>query len=57
MSLLEQNTTTKKYVKKLLKLDVGDKNNKKYKVEGIWDNIIYTRESKNHLSEFYYLVE
>lgn len=38
-----------------LKFEANDKS-KKYKVKKIWNNVIYTRESKSHLSKFYYLV-
>ena len=56
MLLLEQNTTRKKRVKKVPKLDVGN-NNKKYEVEAIWDSAVYTMESESgHLPRLYYLV-
>lgn len=35
-------------------LDEGD--SKKYEVEAIYNSIIYSNKSKNHLSGFYYLV-
>ena len=57
MSLLEQNTTIKGWVsKKLLELDVGNKDREKYKMEPIWDNVVYTKESKDHLPGLYYLI-
>lgn len=31
-------------------------NSKKYEVEGIWDSVIYVKESKDHLLSFYYLL-
>ena len=37
------------------KLDANN-SKKKYKVEAIQDNIVYTRELKGHLSAFYYLI-
>ena len=57
MSLLEQNTTRKGRVdENATELDVGD-NNGEYKVEAIWDSVVYARESKSgHLPGLYYLV-
>ena len=56
MLLLEQDTTRKEWVKKThLELDAEDK--KEYKVEAIWDNTVYARESESgHLLGIYYLV-
>ena len=31
-------------------------NNKKYKVDGIWDSTVYVKESAGQISRFYYLV-
>lgn len=32
-------------------------NNKKYKIEGIWDNAVYAKEfAASHLLSFYYLI-
>ena len=43
--LLKQDVTKKwRISKKLLELDVS--NSKEYKVEAIWDSVIYARESK-----------
>lgn len=40
----------------MTEFDVSNKN-KKYKVERIQDNIVYTKESENgHLPKLYYLV-
>ena len=55
MSLLEQDTTRKKRVKKVPELDVGN-NSKEYKVEAIWNNAVYATESEGHLPRLYYLV-
>ena len=56
ISLLEQNTTKKERVKKVLKLDGGN-NSKEYKVEAILDSAVYANESDlGHLPGFYYLV-
>lgn len=29
---------------------------KEYKVKAIWDNVIYVKKAKSHLSKFYYLI-
>ena len=56
MSLLEHNTTKKERVKKVPKLDNGNES-KKYKIEAIWDSVVYAEESESgHLPELYYLV-
>lgn len=59
MSLLEQNIIKEEEIKKdksTIKLNANDKN-KEYKVEVIWNSIVYTNKSaKNNLSEFYYLI-
>ena len=40
-----------------MEFDANDNVTGEYKVEAIWDNAIYTRESKSdHLSDSYYLV-
>ena len=59
MSLLEQDTTTKKRINKLFlepepEFDAG--NNKKYKVEAIKDSAIYAKEAKKYLSGLYYQI-
>ena len=56
MSLLEQNTIRKERVKKVLELDVGNESSKDYKVEVIWDSVVYVRELEEYLPGFYYLV-
>ena len=56
MSLLEQTTTRKEPVEKVLELDTGNTNSKKYKIEAIWDNAVYARKLEGHLPGFYYLV-
>ena len=46
MFLLEQNTTKKRLVNdKQLDFEFEANNNKKYKVDGIWNSAVYTRES------------
>ena len=58
ISLLKQDITKEKWMnKKVLELDVGNKGNKKYKVEAIWDNAIYTKKSQlKQLTGLYYLI-
>ena len=56
VSLLEQNTPRKKRVKKVPELNTGD-NSEEYKVEAIWDNMVYAIESElGYLPGLYYLV-
>ena len=56
LSLLKQNTTRKKRVKKVPELNTGN-NSKEYKVEAIWDNAVYGNKFESgHISGFYYLV-
>ena len=58
MFLLEQDITRKKRVHEedAEKLDAGD-DNRKYKVEVIWDSAVYARESElGHLLGLYYPV-
>ena len=56
ISLLEQDTTKKEQVKKVLELDVGD-HSKEYEVEAIWDSAVYIMELKSsHLPTLYYMV-
>ena len=42
--------------KNAIKLGTGNNNSKKYKIESICENILYTRESMGYLSRLYYLV-
>ncbi len=42
--------------KTIIILEFQAGNDKKYEVERIWDNVIYTRKSKDHLLDFYYQV-
>ena len=47
MSLLEQDTTKKERVdKKVTKLGFEAGNSKGYKVEAIWDSVVYANKSK-----------
>ena len=57
MSLLEQDTTKKErvYEENAEELNAGDK--EEYKVEVIWDSVVYARELElGHLPGLYYLV-
>ena len=56
MSLLKQNTTRKGLVNEnATKLEAGD--SKEYKVEAIWDSVIFARKSESgHLPGLYYLL-
>lgn len=56
--MLEQNTTKKRQIdENLTNLDVGNNNNRKYKVKAICNNAIYAKELKSgHPPKFYYLV-
>ena len=58
MSLLEQDTIRETQVDKnnATKLDASNNNSKKYKIEIIYNNVVYIKESKNYLSKLYYLV-
>ena len=56
VSLLEQDTPRKKQVEKVPELDTGD-DSKKYKVEAIWDSVVYAMEWKlGYLPRLYYLI-
>ena len=40
-----------------MEFDASDNDNRKYKVEAIWNSEVYVRESESgHLLDFYYLV-
>ena len=60
--LLKYNITRKGQVDKKVRQMKFDNNNdngnnsRKYKVEEIWDSVVYARKSKGHLSGLYYLV-
>ena len=60
VSLLEQDITKKGRVDKevrLIEFDANDNDSGEYKIEVIWDSVVYTRESKSgHLPGLYYLV-
>ena len=57
VSLLEQDITRKKRVKKISELDVGDKGSEEYKLEAIRDSAFQANESElGHLAGLYYLV-
>ena len=59
MSLLEQDTTRKRWVDKEIRqveFDTGN-DSREYKVEAIWNSAVYTRESElGHLLGLYYLI-
>ena len=56
VSLLEQDTTKKEQVKKILELDVGE-DSEEYGVEAIWDSAVYVNKLESgHLPDLYYLV-
>ena len=58
VSLLKHNNTRKGRVDEIttqLKFEVGD-NGEEYKVEAIWDSVVYARKSEGHLPGLYYLV-
>ena len=55
MSLIDQTTTKKRQIdKKITELEVG--NSKEYKLETIWDNAVYAKNTKDQLPGLYYLV-
>ena len=56
VSLLKQDTIKKSWMNKFSvpEFEAGD--NKKYKVEAIWDSVIYIKEADRHLPELYYLI-
>ena len=60
MSILEQDITRKRRVDKevrQMEFDIGYDDSEEYKVEAIWDSVVYARESKSgHLQGFYYLI-
>ena len=60
VSLLEQDITRKGRVDeevRHMEFDAGDDESGEYKVEAIWDSVVYVRKSKSgHLLGLYYLV-
>lgn len=59
MSVLKQNITRKGQLDKLTsQLWFDDANGKgnEYKVEEIWDNMVYARDSEDYILGIYYLV-
>ena len=55
MSLLEQDTTRKKWVdKNVIKFEAC--NSKEYKIEVIWDSTVYANKTKGHLLSLYYFI-
>ena len=57
MSLLKQDIIKNEQINEnVTRLNAGNKDNKEYKVEAIWDNIVYANKSESHLLGLYYLV-
>ena len=57
MSLLKKNIVRKERIEEVLKLNVGNKDSKKYKMEAIYNSAVYVNELKSgHLPSFYYLI-
>lgn len=55
--MLELDNIRKKWVDKNPTQQKFDADNKKeFKIEEIWDNVIYAKESKGHLLGLYYLI-
>lgn len=54
--MLEQNITKNKWVDKITKLNTNNNYSAKYKIEAIYDRVIYTKELVDYLPELYYLV-
>ena len=57
VSLLEQDTTKKEWVNKTTQAEFETGDDEEYKVEGIWNSVVYAMESEaGHLPRLYYLV-
>lgn len=58
MSLLKEETTSKRQVNKLLELEqeFNSGNDKKYKVEVTHNSKVYAKEAVSQLPGFYYLI-
>ena len=57
MLLLEQDITRKGQVdENMTKLDIGNDESKKYKVEAICDSVVYAKKSKSDLPWLFYFV-
>lgn len=59
MLLLEQDITRKKRLNRnnVKKLDASNNKGKKYKIEAIWDSVVYKKELDwGHLAKLYYLI-
>ena len=57
VSLLEQDITRKGRVdKKIMELEFEANNSKEYKLEAIWNSVVYANKAKGHLPSLYYLV-
>lgn len=59
MSLLKQSITKKRRVNKNIRqinFNASSNKSKEYKIETIWDGLVYTRESTGYLPELYYLI-
>ena len=57
MSLLKQNITRKEQVdEKVTEFKFEASNSKEYKVEAIWDSVVYVNKANGHLPGLYHLV-
>lgn len=56
MSLLEQDTTKKKWINKFLLPDFKVGDNKKYKVKAIQDSVVSAKKADGYLLKLYYLI-
>ena len=57
MSLLEQDIIRKGQVDEdTAESDTGDNESGEYKMEGIYDSVVYAKKSAGHLPGLYYLV-
>ena len=57
VSLLVQDTTKKRRMdEKVTKLEFEASNSEEYKMEAIWNTVVYANEAKDHLPSLYYLV-
>ena len=55
VSLLERDTTKRGWVNDM-QLEFKADNNKEYEIDGIWDSVVYAKESAGQLPGLYYLV-
>ena len=55
MSLLKENIIRKEQIDKNV-TEFETNNSKKYKIEAVWNSIVYTNKAKSYLPDLYYLV-